>query len=59
MGKWDHAFRLSEAEGVGVGAVVVCVVMCFAIVAVLACWAVPDSMIGMNLFAEAAPVRKW
>lgn len=43
----------------GVRAVVVGMVMCFTIVAVLACGAVPNGVSGVKLFAEVAPVGEW
>ena len=56
MSEWDHTLRLGEAEGVGVRAVVVSMVVPLAVVTVLACRAVPDSMLRLELFAEATAV---
>ena len=43
----------------GVGAVFMSVVAPLAIVAILACWTVPDCMGRMDLSAEATAVREW
>ena len=42
----------------GVRAIVVCVIASLAVVAVLASWAVPDGVGGVDLFTEAAAVWK-
>ena len=59
MSEGDHTLRFRETEGVGIGTVVVFVVSPLAVVAVLSDWTVPDSVGGMELFAEAAAVREW
>ena len=56
VGERNHALGLGEAEGVGVRAVIVSVVTPLAVVAVLACWAIPDGVSRVELFAEVAPV---
>ena len=55
----DHTLGFCETEGVGIRAVIVFVVSPLTVVAVLADWTVPDSVGGMELFAEAAVVREW
>ena len=42
-----------------VGAVVVSVVASFTIEAVLACWAFPNGMFGLELSAETAAMGEW
>ena len=59
VGKGDHTFRLGEAERVGVGAILVSMIASFAVVTILACWAVPDSVGGLELSAKVAVVREW
>ena len=51
----NHTLGFGETEGVGVGTVVVCVVASLAIMAVLACWTVPDGVGGLELFTESKP----
>ena len=58
VGERNHTLGLGGAEGVGVRAVIVSVVAPLAVVAVLACWAIPDSVSRVELFAEVAPVRE-
>ena len=58
MSEGDHTLRLHKAEGVRIGAVVVFMVVPLAVVAVLVCWAVPDSVGRMELFAEVTVVRE-
>ena len=55
----NHAFGFHETEGVGIRTVIVFVVSPLTVVAVLTNWTVPDSVSGMDLFAEAAAVREW
>ena len=43
----------------GVRAIVVSMITSFAVVAILACWAVPDSMGRVDLSAKATVVREW
>ena len=59
MSEGDHTLGFREAEGVGIGAVVVFVITPLAVVAVPACWAVPDGVGGVELFTEATAVREW
>ena len=59
MSEGDNTFRLGEAQGVGIGAIVVGMVACFTVVAVLAHWAIPDGMSGVKLFAKVAPMQEW
>ena len=59
MSEGDHTLGFCETEGVGIRAVIVFVVSPLTVVAVLADWTVPDSVGGMELFAEAAVVREW
>ena len=58
VGEGDYALRLGEANRVGVRTLVVCVVASSAVVTVLANWAVPDGVGGVELFAETAAVWK-
>ena len=48
----DHALRLGEAESVGVVAMFAKVILPLAIVAVLACWTVPDCYVTVGTFAR-------
>ena len=41
------------------GTLVVSMVVSLAVVAVLACWAIPDGVSGADLLTEVAPVREW
>ena len=59
MGEGDHTFRLRKAEGMWIGAVFVSVVLSPAVVAVSVCWAIPDGVSGVDLFAEATAMREW
>ena len=59
MGEGNHAFGFHEAEGVRVGAVIVFVVSPLAVVAVLAGWAVPNSVVRMDLLAETTAMGEW
>ena len=59
MGERDHTLGLGEANGVGVRAVFVRVVTSLAIVAILACRAIPDSVGRVDLSAKATAVREW
>ena len=58
VGEGNHTLRFGEAERVGVRAVFVGVVVPLTVVAVFTCGAVPDSMSGMELFAETTSVWK-
>ena len=42
----------------GVRAVVVSVIVSFAVEAVFTCWTIPNSVVGMKLFAEVTPMRE-
>ena len=42
-----------------VGAVVMSVVVSFAIETVFPCWAIPDSVIGVELLTKSTPMREW
>ena len=55
----DYTLRLRKANGVGIVAVLAKVVAPLAIMAVLACWAIPDSMAGLELSTKAAAVGEW
>ena len=59
MSKGYHTFRLGEAEGMQVGALVTSVVTSLAIMTVLAGGAVPDSVPRMDLSAEMASMGEW
>lgn len=59
MGEGDHALGFGETEGVGVGAIVVSMVVSLAIVTVFTSGAVPHSVFGLELFAEATAVGEW
>ena len=59
MGERDYTFQLCEAEGMGVVAMFTEVVTSLTIVAVFACWAIPDSMARLELFTEAAAMGEW
>ena len=54
MGERDYTLRLHETKGVRVGASVVGMVSPFALVAILADRAVPDSVGGLELFTKTA-----
>ena len=59
MGEGDYALGLRETKRVRVRAGVVFVVMPLAVVTIGTCWAVPDSVGGVELFAKAAAMREW
>ena len=59
MGEGNHTFRLGKAKGMWVWTIFVRVVAPLAIMAVLACWAVSDGVVGVDLSAEVAAVREW
>ena len=52
MSKGDHTLGLCKAKGVRVMAVVMCMVTSLAVMAILACWAIPDGVGRVELFAE-------
>ena len=52
----DHTFRLSKADSMWVGTVVVSVVAAFAVEAVLARGTFPNGMFGLKLSTKAATV---
>ena len=56
MCEGDHTFRLREADGMWVGALIVSVVSSFAVETVLAGRTFPNSMFGLELSTEAAAV---
>ena len=59
MSERDHTLGFSKAEGIGVWALVVGVVTSFAVMTVFSCWAIPDGVGRVELFAQSALVRKW
>ena len=59
VSEWYYALRFGEAEGVWIGTILAGVVTSLTVVAVLACWAVPDGVSGVNLFTEATSVGEW
>ena len=59
MSKGDHTLGFSETDGMGVGTIVVSVIASFAVEAVLACRAFPNSMFGLELSTEAATMGEW
>ena len=56
MSKGNYAFRLSEAEGMRVGTVVVSMIASLAIKTIFASWAFPNSVFGLKLSAKTAAV---
>ena len=59
VSEWNHAFQLGKAKGVQVVAVFAEVVAPLAVVAVLARWAIPNGMSGLELPTEVAAVGEW
>ena len=59
MGEGDHALGLRETKRVRVRASVMFVVVSLAVVTVVASWAVPDGVGGVELFAKTAAMREW
>ena len=59
VGKGDYTLRFGKTKGVGVRAVFMSVVASLAVMAIPACWAVPNSVGGVELSAKATAVREW
>ena len=61
MSERYHALGLGDTKGMWVRTVIASMVMPLAVMTVLVGWAVPDRVLGLDLFAEATAMgeRKW
>ena len=59
VSKWHYALGLGETEGMGVGAVVTSVITSPTVMTVPSCGAVPNRVLGLDLFAEVALMGEW
>ena len=58
VGEGDYALQLGKAEGVGIRAVIVSMVIPLAVVTIFTCRAIPDGVGRVELFAEMTSVWK-